>query len=710
MEVPKIPLLTVPNHLREAAKSLRNNSGIVIRKADKSSIYALLDKSEYLDKIDHILSDQSKFSKIRADPTNNIKTKTNKLIETLNAAQDDIKLFKIIGDYKPGYIYRDVKTHKPNNPLRPIISQVPTATYQLAKKLNKLISPFMPQKYSLKSTNDFVDLLHSNSNNGIIASLDVESLFTNVPIDTTIDIITQYTHRHPTMPPLKMPENILKQLLKICTSESPFKCPRGHLYTQIEGVAMGSPLGPTFAGFYMGHLEEQVLSDYEPKPNLYARYIDDVFLQIENENEIAKLKTAFEQNSVLKFTFELSVNHKLPYLDVLIDSTNNSSFNTIVYRKPTDNGTCLNANSFCPDKYKNSVIYNYLNRAYKITQNWQDFNNEINNIKPLLVNNNYSNTTIDQQIKKFLSNKFNLEPKPPNKNNINIYYFNQMHINYKTEEQIIKNIICNNVQCTSNSDKVNIIFYYKNRKTHNLVMQNNLSSQDQPILQQTNVVYKFSCPLDHHHSQNSNQPQSYIGHTQTTISRRLSMHAQTGSIKDHFINYHHIQPGRKHLTDNISVIARAPDKTRLTIKEAILIIKSSPSINKQSENFSQILKLQPFRRSSRPFNNPINASSIVTTNEDPSSPTSMQENLGQDSVSLSPVTSQSLSNNNITTTSLSNPVNHINNIQQVSPSIQNRINNLLKSSRNKNNSIQAQIPPHPMTLRSRNRGISQSQP
>ena len=84
------------------------------------------------------------------------------------------------------------------------------------------------------------------------------------------------------------------------------------------------------------------------------------FLQITNETELNHLKNTFENNSVLKFTYELNVNQKLPFLDVLVDSSN-SQFTTKVYRKPTDMGTCLNADSFCPERYKISVINNYLN-------------------------------------------------------------------------------------------------------------------------------------------------------------------------------------------------------------------------------------------------------------------------------------------------------------------------------------------------------------
>ena len=85
-------------------------------------------------------------------------------------------------------------------------------TYQLAKTLNQIVTPYLPNKYSLKSTDDFLDLLNSIQCKGILASLDVESLFTNVPSDETIQIILENAYNHDNIPPPKMPNEILKQL------------------------------------------------------------------------------------------------------------------------------------------------------------------------------------------------------------------------------------------------------------------------------------------------------------------------------------------------------------------------------------------------------------------------------------------------------------------------------------------------------------------
>ncbi|XP_076029861.1 uncharacterized protein LOC143018389 [Oratosquilla oratoria] len=265
--------------LQQAARELRNNPDLIIRRADKSSIYVLLNKDDYFSKLDHILSDTSKFKKISSDPTRKLKVKVNNLITTNNAALDHLHIPPIVGEFSPGYIYGNVKTHKPNCPLRPIISQIPTPTYRLSKLLNDIIIPYIPKKFSLKSTDEFLDIIRSKQTQGIMASLDVQSLFTHVPVLQTVDIILQNAFHHPELPPPKIPEYILKKLLLACTTEVPFTDPSGQLYHQVEGVAMGSPLGCTFADFYMCHLENKVLQNPELRPFTYCRYVDDIFVE-----------------------------------------------------------------------------------------------------------------------------------------------------------------------------------------------------------------------------------------------------------------------------------------------------------------------------------------------------------------------------------------------------------------------------------------------
>ena len=567
-----------------------------------------------------------------------------------------------MGDYQPGYMYGNVKTHKPNNPLRPIISQVTTPTYSLAKTLNKILTPYIPNKFMLTSTNDLIDLLHTSTCNGMSASLDVESLFTNVPIDHTIDIILQLAYNNPDIPPPQIPANLLQQLLSLVTKELPFRAPDNKIYIQIEGVAMGSPLGPLFANFYMAYLENSIFSNPCFKPSIYARYVDDIFIQVQSIDQLETIKSQFESNSVLKFTYETSINNKIPFLDTLIDTSQNT-FKTTVYHKPTDQGQCLNANSQCIEKYKNSVVFNYLHRAFKISQNWSDFHAEVLHIKQLLVNNNYSNTMIDKHIDSFLNDKFSSDNSiNTNKTKIPLYYQSQFHSNYKIEERIIKTIINSNVNCTDPNSKLNLIIYYKNKKASNLIMKNN-TAPPPPTPQKTNVVYKFSCPLPHR------EAEDYIGLTSTTLDRRFAKHTQTGSIKSHFEDHHNIKPTKSQLLDSTTILTHANTRQKLYIKEALLISKHAPTINRQYDNFTNVLKLYKPRHNNNYYHNSGFRSTHLDSNDHTNSPVS--NNTSSVHSHILHHTNSPVSNN---TSSVHSRILH-----QASPQITQRINQLFTS-------------------------------
>ena len=115
--------------------------------------------------------------------------------------------------------------------------------------------------------------------------------------------------------------------------------------------------------------------------------------------------------------------------------------------------------------------------------------------------------------------------------------------------------------------------------------------------QQTNVVCKFTCPLPH------SQAVEYVGLTQTKLSRRLTYHGQNGSILNHFQESHNCKPTREQLTANTVIVTRESDRYKLCIKEALVILNTKPLINKQFDNFSNILKLYNLGNSnSRPCN------------------------------------------------------------------------------------------------------------
>jgi hypothetical protein len=76
----------------------------------------------------------------------------------------------------------------------------------------------MARDYSVSSTNEFLNILKMQIPDNMMASLDVESLFTNVPVNETIDLILKYVYENDELPPPTIPKHYMRSLLTICTT------------------------------------------------------------------------------------------------------------------------------------------------------------------------------------------------------------------------------------------------------------------------------------------------------------------------------------------------------------------------------------------------------------------------------------------------------------------------------------------------------------
>ena len=147
---------------------------------------------------------------------------------------------------QPGKLYGMAKVHKDGCPLRPVVSMINTPEYNLAKWLDGFIKRFIPSQHTVSSTKEFIGRIKSYSFSGteLLCSFDVTSLFTNVPLKETIDIIANYVYSDDNNCKPSFSKQVFTNMLEKATSGMFLY--KDKLYRQIDGVAMGSPLGPTF--------------------------------------------------------------------------------------------------------------------------------------------------------------------------------------------------------------------------------------------------------------------------------------------------------------------------------------------------------------------------------------------------------------------------------------------------------------------------------
>ena len=281
-----------------------------------------------------------------------------------------------------------------------------TAEYNLAKYLVKIINDAMPTTYMLNSTGSFVNQISSfdfKPSHGLV-SHDIVSLFTNIPLNDKIDIVCNYVYQQHS--PLKLSKETFKKPLQITTGG--YFLHRGKPCCQIDGVTMGSPLGPTIANFCLAQLQNQFITQQDVSiPVHYSRYVDDIFCDL-NSLEYVKMLLSFLNNMHpnLKFTCEIGP-QKLAFMDtkISLSSNNDLSLITSAYRKPTDTKTILNFHAVCHWIWKSGIIKCFLSRASIVCNNWFTFQEEISKLKYIIHMNGYPNEIFHNHVKKFLSDK-----------------------------------------------------------------------------------------------------------------------------------------------------------------------------------------------------------------------------------------------------------------------------------------------------------------
>lgn len=335
---------------RTTLNKLSKRKDIIIRKSDKGDTIVVETTDRYItDGLQH-LSDEQIYHRLSNDITQETHKTITSFIEHCfkrGLINHDIYKFLTSADQiDTPIIYFLKKLHKNPISVRPIVSNINSPTRLLSLFIDKLLKPIVETKQHIlrNSTNVIIELeqLHL-TDNSILVTADVKSLYPSIPIDESIEVILGYLEdqKDPTNPPIY----VLKQILNYILHYNCFQFCDLH-FLQVRGVAMGTPMAPNYANLYMSHLEENYIFKLPNQPTYYRRYIDDILLIYDHSTE--KL-TQFqsELNSIrptIQFTFETSTT-TVTYLDINIIKDNNririephfKPTNTFSYVKPSSN-------------------------------------------------------------------------------------------------------------------------------------------------------------------------------------------------------------------------------------------------------------------------------------------------------------------------------------------------------------------------------------
>ena len=350
------------------------------------------------------------------------------------------------------------------------------------------------------------------------------------------------------------------------------------LFKQVDGVAMGSPLGPSLANFFLGHIEETaVFTDENISPKIYLRYVDDIFAVFKENcvwttSHLHFLKHLNNLHKNLKFTVE-EAEGSFPFLNVEIE-INGVDIDTWVFRKKTHTGVMLNFNAIVPNCWKVGLIRCLLNTAKQICSSDDLFVREVNNLRKMFTANGYPKAFFDRAYEKFLMcwEKRNEDTESDQKIEDRKYVFGVPYVGIASREYkkkvtaLIRDHLGVDISVYFTSCKLSRFFSLKSKT---------------PAVLKACVLYKFPCLSD--------SDIAYIGKTKRHIITRANEHltpkeSSKSEVTSHIFECVSCKNSCKNgqlSWKDFSILKQCKNDYTTKIAEALFIRKFKPVLNKQ---------------------------------------------------------------------------------------------------------------------------------
>ncbi|XP_028397232.1 uncharacterized protein LOC114521043 [Dendronephthya gigantea] len=545
---------------------------IVITRPDKGSGTVVMDKEEYLYLLRQAsIADTSKFTPI--DP-NRPKTRGRPAKHFHPLLQKEKELKAVLHQVLPEKLAESLspkgsrlahlcglpKTHKPILSMRPILSASGIYNYKLAKWLEEKLKPFSVNQYTIDDALGFSKEIrkHPVLEDDILVSYDVTSLFTNVPVQETINILVDKAFTDNcfnSMYDLNLQKDQLAQLLRMASTNQLFQFD-GQLYEQCEGVAMGSPLGPLLANVFMCHLEER-LSDNDLIPPFYRRYVDETLAIVPGLDVAESFLDALNGlHPSIHFTMELSNNGLIPFIGMSI-TKNGNKLETQVYRKPTDTGLLLHFQSHTDLRYKKGLIETMFHRAKELSSTHQAFVDECRHLKSMFNHLGYPSSLVNGIIDKC---DYPSTPDAKTKSDAET-----LRVSIPFKDQVSANTVKRQMRDLSSKIGIDVqpVYTSKNLKLKEIKPR---------IVNQHSVVYCFKCDLC---------DSNYVGYTTRHLFQRIAEHRYS-AIGRHLRDAH----GNIDLLNEsqFRTLKKCSTKWDCLVYEMLYIRTIRPNLNTQSDS------------------------------------------------------------------------------------------------------------------------------
>ena len=553
-------------------KFIKDNPNLYILRADKGNVTVVMNKTHYIDLSKESLTDDRYYVRFERDPCSTIQQKANRIISNLKSKQyiqpEDAKRLTIYNSVTPRF-YALPKIHKPTLSVRPIVSSINSPNSGISQLVARILTEAYDNdnRYFIKDSFDLARLLQNTPipDNHILISLDVTSLFTNIPRDLVKTIVRSkwQTIRQHTDVPLEDFLDLLDFLF-----DTVFFIFDQDYYKQIFGTPMGASVSPILAQYVMDELLDCCLSKLPFQIPIIKKYVDDMFCVVPRgtEDEILTVFNGF--NPFLQFTTEIEKDNSIPFLDTRIVRHNN----TLIldwYRKPTNSGRYLNYLSNHKEKMKVNLVLGLKNRIHKISHE-SFFNKNLKLLFDILKKNSYPDSLLRRLLFSDPMARSSATRNPTDRDDVTqVAYAVLPYI-----EHISPRII-------NTFKDFNFKFALKNIKTVDRLFTK--TKDPVPTLERSAVVYNIKC---------SDCQLEYIGQTSQTLKSRLTAHRsdirrekKSCAMAEHSITTNHLPN-----YDDVSILDHSNSYKKRTFMEMARISQNPNAMNKRSDiaNLSNI--------------------------------------------------------------------------------------------------------------------------
>lgn len=336
---------------RRCLKRLYQNHDLVVKKGDKGSAFVIMNTIDYARECYRQLCQEKTYEFTKEDLTEQHNLEVTALLTKMRDAKAITeKNFKGLVNHTPRTpkFYILPKIHKKGIAGRPILSGNGGPTEKISALVDECIKRYVPKLPShIKDTTDFINHIEALKDippDALLVTLDVTSLYTNIPNEEGIRAVLEYVlhDRERTLE-----ARWIRDLLKLVLYKNNFEF-NGHHFLQIGGTAMGTKVAPSLANLFMGKLEKDLIKDWPDKPLVWFRFIDDVFcVWTHGQERLGHFLDHLNQaHRTIKFTMESS-HTQVNFLDTTVYKHGNT-LRVKLYTKPTDTHSYLHHKSCHP--------------------------------------------------------------------------------------------------------------------------------------------------------------------------------------------------------------------------------------------------------------------------------------------------------------------------------------------------------------------------